>query len=108
MQELVRSGPDEVHGVVKRIIVEAASSASAAASSRGPLHSAPRGGEDLHNLAPLGARVSVNAAAVHRTGEPLLPGVAKVSPWSRGAGILFHQPIEKGSTLLIAAQEGQS
>ena len=71
MQELVGAGPDEVHGVVRRILAEAASSEAAAASSAQIVQSAVRAGEGLHNLAPLGARVPVDAAAVQRTGGTL-------------------------------------
>ncbi len=80
MQELVGAGPDEVHDVVKRILVEAASSDAAAASSTQALQGAQRTGEGLHNLAPLGARVPVDAAAVQRTGGTLFANTSQGRP----------------------------
>lgn len=68
MQELVGAGPDEVHGVVRRILADAASPDAASASSAQALQSAQRPEDGLHNLAPMGARAPVDAAAVQRTG----------------------------------------
>ena len=63
------AGPDAVHDVVKRILAEDSSTKGAAVSSTSHLQCVSRAAEGLDNLAPLGARVSVDGAAVQRTGR---------------------------------------
>lgn len=66
------AGPDEVHAVVKQILSETSTSHNIAADTTSPELILPRIEEGLHNLAPLGARVPLNEAAVRRTGKVCL------------------------------------
>ena len=68
-QELIAAGQDAVHAIVERIIAEAHAAGNAAGSNVSTTHGAASNAEEgLHNLAPLGARVSADAATIHRTG----------------------------------------
>ena len=63
------AGPDAVHDVVKRILAEDSSAEAAAVSSPSHVQNLSRAEAGLHDLPPLGARVSVDGAAVQRTGR---------------------------------------
>lgn len=70
LQELVGTGPDGVHDVVKQILAKAAASrdGDVAGSSAPQSQSGERAEMGLHRLAPLGTRAPVDASAERRTG----------------------------------------